>query len=397
MNASFLPYGRQHIDDEDVAAVVAVLRSDMLTTGPAVSDFEAALSGHAGGADSVVCANGTAALHMAALAAGLGPGDFAVVPAITFLATANAVRLAGAEVMFADVDPTTGLMMPAHVEAALSRSRSGRVKAVFPVHLAGQTADPAGFVRLADQHGFMLIEDACHALGTRYLDARHVVGSCDHSTMTCFSFHPVKSIAMGEGGAVTTRDPSLAQSLRRLRSHGMVHAKADFENRDMAFGPDGQANPWYYEMPAVGLNYRASDIQCALGTSQLTKLPRFLERRRQLVRKYDELFAVLQPVVRPLSRTDCVPGWHLYVVRIDFDAIGMDRGTFMRKLRQQGIGSQVHYIPVSQQPYYRNRYGNIALPGAEEYYRSCLSLPLYPSMNDDDVSRVVAAISAIVR
>ncbi len=391
----FLPYGRQAIDDDDVAAVARVLQGDWLTTGPTVEAFEQALAEKVDAGFAVACSSGTAALHMAAMALGLGPGDAVIVPTITFLATANMARFVGAEVVFADVDPDTGLMGVEQASDALARVPAGlKAKALAPVHLAGQCADPIGLRALADEHGLSVIEDACHALGTTYGNGTPV-GAAAHADLATFSFHPVKTIAMGEGGAVTGNDPVLGARLRKLRSHGMTRDAADMANAGEALDADGTVNPWYYEMPDLGFNYRASDIQCALGLSQLAKLDGFVERRRALVERYDRLLAPLAPRVRPLGRVPGNrPGWHLYVALVDFEAVGLDRAGLMNALRARGIGSQVHYIPVHWQPYYRDRYGDIDLPGAAAYYRRCLSLPLYPTMADQDVDRVVAALAA---
>lgn len=400
--APFLPYGRQTIDDDDIAAVTQVLRGDWLTGGPAVSAFERALADHVQAPAAVVCSTGTSALHLAYGAVGVGEGDCVVVPAITFLATANAARYLGAEVVFADVDPDTGLMMPAHAEAALLAAQAAgkRVKLLAPVHLSGQTGDPVGMAEVASRYGAVVVEDACHALGTSYRDAEgvsHLVGAGAHAALTCFSFHPVKTIAMGEGGAVTSTSPEMDQSLRILRSHGMTRDPALFQRRDLAFAADGQANPWYYEMIAEGNNYRATDIQCALGTSQLQKLDSFVAHRRHLVDLYQDLLADV-PGVRPLGRVSgSTPAWHLAVALIDFDGLGTDRATVMRALAAQGIGSQVHYMPVPWHPYWQERaVAGPAIPGAETYYRQCLSLPLYPALQDADVVRVVASLKSVL-
>jgi dTDP-4-amino-4,6-dideoxygalactose transaminase len=244
-----------------------------------------------------------------------------------------------------------------------------------------------------------VVEDAAHAVGTTYGgNAQAQVGDCRYSRMAVFSFHPVKTIAMGEGGAVTTNDSALRERLTRLRSHGMVRDPATFENRDLAFDADGHANPWYYEMPEPGYHYRATDIQCALGLSQLHKLDRFAERRRHLMARYRDLLAPLAPLVRLApAPTDCVPAWHLCTLLIDFAAVGTSRAQVMAALRARGIGSQVHYIPVHLQPYYRRRYGELRLPGAESYYARCLSVPLFPGMADGDVDRVVDALATALR
>lgn len=393
--SDFLPYGRQCIGDDDIAAVATVLRGDYLTTGPAVQEFETALAARTGAAHAVSCANGTAALHMAALALDIGPGDGVVVPTLTFLATANAVRLAGGEVVFADVDPATGLMNAGHLEDALARMGSLRPRAVFPVHLNGQCVDMAAVSELARRHDLAIVEDACHALGST--QNGQPTGACAFSDMAVFSFHPVKTVAMGEGGAVTCRDPALAARLRSLRGHGMTREPSAFLDQAQAFDADGEANPWYYEMHEVGLNYRASDIACALGSSQLAKLDRFLATRAKLVAAYDAMLAPLAPLVRPVGRARWSdPAWHIYVVHIDFAALGKSRKAVAQALRAQGIGTQVHYLPVSRQPYYRSRYGKADLPGADAYYDACLTLPLFVGMTEDDVTRVAAALKALL-
>jgi len=392
-----LPYGRQQIDDEDIEAVIHTLRSPWLTTGPAVNAFERALAEQTTAADAVACANGTAGLHLAVLALGLGPGDVAIVPSITFVATANVVRHVGAEVAFADVDPETGLMSPAHVEEATNRLTDQKVRLVAPVHLGGQCEDSGALAALADKHGFAIIEDAAHAIGTTYSPKETPIGGCQHSDMAVFSFHPVKTITMGEGGAVTTNSPQFAERLRLLRNHGLSRDANQFVQEELAFAADGSPNPWHYEMSEIGFNYRASDIHCALGLSQLKKLSTFVERRCLLVERYEQNLAALAPRVLPAPRVpSCRPAWHLFRVRIDFDQIERDRKEVMRALQERGVGSQVHYIPVHHHPYYRERYGNVSLPGADNYFAQTLSLPLFPEMEERDVDHVVEALSEVV-
>ncbi len=396
-SARFLPYGRQTVEAEDVAAVVEVLESDHLTTGPAVARFERAFAEAVGAPYAVACSSGTAALHLALLA--LDPPEDAVciVPALTFAATANAVRLCGRRVVFADVDPETALLGPAQLEAALARAR-GPVAAVLPVHYAGQPAPMAEIAEMVRDRGIRIVEDACHALGTRFRDrlGAATVGDGSRADLSCFSFHPVKTIACGEGGMVTTADPLLAERLRRLRSHGIERDPARFAERAAAFDAQGEPNPWYYELRELGLNYRLSDIHAALGASQLRKLDAFLAARRRLVATYDRLLAPLAPEIRPLGRVaGAEPGWHLYVVRIDFPALGIDRATVMRRLRERGIGSQVHYIPLHLQPLYRSRNPDPRLPGAERFYARCLSLPLFVGMTEQEVERVVEALREV--
>lgn len=403
MDAPFLPYGRQSIDEDDVAAVAAVLRGDWLTQGPAVEAFERALAERVGAAHAVACANGTAALHLAFLTLDLAPGEAVVVPAVTFLATASTVRHAGGEVAFADVDPDTGLMTAETAAAALARAEAAgwRVRALAPVHYAGQTADLDALGRLAAERGLAVVEDACHAIGSVDIGsaderggAVQPVGNGAAGRMAAFSFHPVKTIAAGEGGAVTVDDGALARRLKRLRNHGMVREPEDFTDREAGFAAAGTPNPWYYEMPEPAFNYRLTDLQAALALSQLGKLDRFAERRRHLVGLYGRALAPLAPLVRPLAHVPwCRPAWHLMVALIDFAAAGRERAAVMADLRARGIGSQVHYIPVHRQPFWVCRYGRLSLPGADAFYDRALSLPLFPAMADGDVGRVAAALA----
>lgn len=383
MTTGFLPYGRQTIEEDDIAAVARALRADFLTTGPTVDAFEAAFAETVGARHAVACANGTAALHLAMLALGVGPGDVCIAPSITFLATANCAAYVGADVVFADVDPLSGLMTPDTLAEALARAGGRRVRAVLPVHLRGEVCDLPGLETLAREAGAVLVEDSPHALGStrRFGDRVDRVGDCARSAMATFSFHPVKTIATGEGGMVTTNDAGLAERLRRLRSHGMVR-------------PQG-ADPWIYEMPEPGFNYRLPDILCALGLSQLAKLDRFVARRRALAQAYEAALAPLAPLVRPAAGAEgSDPALHLMTVLIDFAAAGTSRRQVVEALAARGVGSQVHYIPVHTQPWWRARQGELSLPGAQAWYERCLSLPLYPAMTDDDVNRVAEALGA---
>jgi UDP-4-amino-4,6-dideoxy-N-acetyl-beta-L-altrosamine transaminase len=385
MSEPLLRYGRQTIEDDDIAAVAEALRGDFLTTGPAVAAFETAFAEAVGARHAVACANGTAALHLAMLALEVKPGEVVVAPSITFLATANCARYVGAEVVFADVDPDTGLMTADTLAEALTRLDGRRLRAVLPVHLRGDVADLPGLAALAGGAGAVLVEDAPHALGSTatFGNVAERVGDARHSAMATFSFHPVKTIATGEGGMVTTNDAGLAERLRVMRSHGMVR-------------PEG-SDPWWYEMPEPGFNYRLPDILCALGLSQLGKLPRFAARRRTLAARYQTALAPLAPLVRAAARPDWSdPVLHLMVALIDFAAAGKTRREVVDALRARGVGSQVHYIPVHRQPYYASRYGALDLPGAEAWYARCLSLPLYPGMADEDVDRVVAALAEVL-
>ena len=385
MSEPLLPYGRQTIEDDDIAAVAEALRGDFLTTGPTVAAFETAFAETVGARHAVACANGTAALHLAMLALDVRPGEVVVAPSITFLATANCARYVGAEVVFADVDPDSGLMTRETLAEALTRVGDRRLRAVLPVHLRGDVADLPGLSALAAGAGAVLVEDAPHALGSTatFGNVAERVGDARHSAMATFSFHPVKTIATGEGGMVTTNDGALAERLRIMRSHGMVR-------------PQG-ADPWWYEMPEPGFNYRLPDILCALGLSQLAKLPRFMARRRALAARYRTALAPLAPLVKAAVRPDWSdPVLHLMVAVIDFEAAGKSRRQVVEELKARGVGTQVHYIPVHRQPYYVQRYGSLDLPGAEAWYARCLSLPLYPGMADADVDKVVAALAQVL-
>ena len=397
----FLPYGRQLIEDDDIDAVVQALRGDLLTTGPAVTRFEQELARLTGARDAIACSNGTSALYIAARALGLKQGDTVIVPAITFVATASAPHLAGAEIVFSDVDPETGLMRACDLEEALTRCPNGRAAAVFPVHYAGQSCDMPAIAKVARRHNMAIVEDAAHALGTAWIDdagAVLPVGANAHCDVTTFSFHPVKTIAMGEGGAVTANDSSVIAQLRRARNHGLVREAGDFVRSDAAFDSAGAAHPWYYELEAPGFNFRISDINCALGLSQLAKLDRFVAYRRKLVAAYDEWLSPLAPLVTPIRRDPrSSTGWHIYPLRIDFAKADVSRSDVMRTFAAEGVGTQVHYIPVHRQPYYAARYGVAHLPGADSYYASTLSLPLHMHMDERDAARIVERLRKFLK
>ncbi len=385
MSGSFLPYGRQTIEDDDIAAVAEALRGDFLTTGPTVEAFETAFARKVGASHAVAVSNGTATLHLAMMALKVGEGDVCIAPSVTFLATANCARYVGAEVVFADVDPNSGLMTPETLAEALKRAAGRKVKAVLPVHLRGDVCDLQALKALADAAGAVLVEDAPHALGSigTFDGVAHPVGDGAYSSFASFSFHPVKTLATGEGGMLTTNDAALAERARLLRSHGMVR-------------PAG-GDPWWYEMPELGFNYRIPDVLCALGLSQLNKLDRFVARRRELT----ALYARLLPERAPKARLATSPAHsnaalHLLTVLIDFEDLGLTRRAVVEALKARGVGTQVHYIPVHRQPYYVNRQGLADLPGADAWYARCLTLPLYPAMTDDDVERVVDALAEVL-
>jgi len=385
MSGSFLPYGRQTIEDDDIAAVAEALRGDFLTTGPTVEAFETAFAKKVGAAHAIAVSNGTATLHLAMMALKIGEGDVCIAPSVTFLATANCARYVGAEVVFADVDPDSGLMTPETLAQALERAAGRRVKAILPVHLRGDVCDLPALKTLADAAGAVLVEDAPHALGSiaTFEDVAHPVGDGAYSSFASFSFHPVKTLATGEGGMLTTNDATLAARARLLRSHGMVR-------------PAG-GDPWWYEMPELGFNYRIPDVLCALGLSQLNKLDRFVARRRALT----ALYARLLPARAPKAKLATSPAYsdaalHLLTVLIDFEGLGLTRRAVVEALKAKSVGTQVHYIPVHRQPYYVNRQGLADLPGADAWYRRCLTLPLFPAMTDGDVERVVDALAEVL-
>ncbi len=387
-----LPYGRQLIEDDDVAAVVEALRGELLVQGARAEAFERALAAKVGSAQAVTCSSGTAALHLALAALDVGPGEACVVPAVTFLSTATAALLCGAQVVFADVDPATGLMTAETLAEALDRAGPA-AKVALPVHLGGRMCDMSALAHVAEARGVTLIEDACHALGS----AREGVGRAGGSRFSAasvFSFHPVKTIACGEGGAATTNDPALADRMRRLRNHGVTRDPALMVDAELSLDGAGAANPWSYEQTELGFNYRMTEMEAALGLSQLGKLDRFQARRLSLARAYDALLAPLSPLVRPVSaEADETPCPHLYSVAIDFPRLGVSRATLMRDLAARGVGTQVHYIPVYRQPAFVARYGPQRLEGAEAYYAANLALPLFPAMDEADVQRVALELA----
>jgi dTDP-4-amino-4,6-dideoxygalactose transaminase len=384
------PYGRQHVDDADIAAVVLALRGELLTCGPAVPAFEAALGRVLGvGGDQVTaCSSGTAALHLAYAALGLGAGDEIISSAITFSATASAAYQVGATVRFADVDPRTGNLDVASVAALIGP----RTRAITAVHLAGQPVDVGELRGLARDRGLFFVEDACHALGATYRGA--VVGGADCDA-AIHSFHPVKHVTTGEGGAVVLRDPAHHRRAQRLRHHGI--------ERDPARLSIPSPGPWYHEVVEQGFNYRLADVSCALGTSQLARLPASLARRRAVADRYRQALAARWgeegPVGAPVRLHDRVSAYHLFAVAIDFDGLAIARGPLMTALAARGVGTQVHYIPLPLHPFHRDRAGAHAAwprPGADRYYQRTLSLPMYPQLTDADVDDIVATLAEVI-
>ncbi len=399
-----ITYGGQLIDQGDIDSVVQVLKSANLTQGPKVAEFENNLGKIVGCRHVVAVNSGTSALHIACLACGVGPGDEVITSPITFVASANCAVYCGARPVFGDIDPGTRNIQASEIEKRIN----SRTKAVIPVHFAGQSCDMAAIediVRRAEKkygHRIFIIEDGCHALGSLYRENQF--GSCCNSDMAVTSFHPVKHITTGEGGAVFTNNEKLGRLLLRLRSHGITSDYKDFVFEKDAFRnhpQDGRRilNPWYYEQQALGFNYRINDIQCALGNSQLNKLDAFRKARRFIVDRYNEAFENIETIRIPFERSDCKSNFHLYVLCIDFERIKIDRATFMNTLRNRGVQTQVHYIPVHTQPYYQHAFGTRwgDFPEAEKYYQCCLSIPLFPGMGEGKVGKVIDEIRSLTR
>lgn len=388
-----IPYGRQHIDERDVTAVVEVLRGGHLTQGPMIDAFEEKIRTYVGAKYAVAMSSGTAALHLAAIAAGVGPGNSLVTSPITFVASSNAALYAGGSALFADVDPATVNMSPDSLRDTLKKHRN--VRAVTPVHFAGLPCDMAAITPEAEKAGAVVIEDAAHALGATYPDGSRV-GNGRYSSMTMFSFHPVKAIAAGEGGMITTNDEKIYRQLLRLRSHGINKLDDPFQVPEQAV-EGGVRNPWYYEMQELGYHYRITDIQCALAIAQFGRLDEFLARRLKLVQAYDAAFAGMAHC-RPAQGSRDRSGHHIYVLRIDFKAAGTTRAKLMGDLKARGIITQVHYIPVPAQPYYRGLGHKLELyPNAAKYYDEALTIPLYFDLTDEQQGQVIAAIKELVK
>ena len=392
-----LPYGRQTITEEDIAAVAAVLRSACLTSGPLVEEFERQFAARVGAKHAVAVCNATAALHLALRVAGIGPGDRVVSSPNTFVASANCAAFVGATPDFADIDPVTGTLDP----AALAANWRDDTRAVVAVDYAGQSADLPAIARVARARGAVVIEDACHAVGGQFHaeGRRWNIGGNPWADLAVFSFHPVKTMTTGEGGMLVTDRADWAALARRLRSHGIERDPAKFLSSDFC-PPSSEPGPWLYEMQDLGYNYRLTDLQCALGLSQLSRLDTALARRREIVAAYNAAFTGLDWLQVPGLRQPAdaaTTSWHLYAVQLDFAALGRTRAEVMAALRADGVGSQVHYIPVHLQPWYRKTfgYGPGHCPVAESCYTRSLSLPLFPAMTDADVALVIAAVTSL--
>jgi UDP-4-amino-4,6-dideoxy-N-acetyl-beta-L-altrosamine transaminase len=384
-----IPYGRQHVTEEDIAAVTAVLRSDYLTQGPAVPAFEQAVAAHCGVPHAVAVANATAALHIACLALDVGPGDLVWTTPVSFVASANCALYCGADVDFVDIDARTyNLDVQALAHKLAQAAASGRLpKVVVPVHLCGQPCDMAAIAALAQQYGFKIIEDASHAIGGTYRG--EPIGNCRYSDITVFSFHPVKIITTGEGGMALTRDAELARRLHLLRSHGVT--------RDQEQMTQASEGPWYYEQVTLGFNYRMTDMQAALGLSQMAQLTDFVRQRHVLARRYDQLLADL-PLQLPWQHPDSYSGLHLYVIRLQLQQLQRSHREIFELLRADGILVNLHYMPIYRQPYYR-QFGHVpaSFPQAELYYAQAITLPMYPRLSESEQDFVCSRLREHLR
>jgi len=378
-----IPYGRQSIDQSDIDAVVKTLKSDYLTQGPAVNEFEKDLSDYCGAKYCLAVANGTAALHLAVAALELEKGSQGITSPITFAASSNAMVYNELRPVFADINDKTY-----NIDIDFLKSKvSEKTSLIIPVHFTGQPCRMVEIKDLADQNNIRIIEDAAHAIGSQYEDGSYV-GNCKYSDMTIFSFHPVKTITTGEGGAITTNSKELYEKLLLLRSHGIT------KDTDLLSKNPG---PWYYEMQSLGFNYRLTDLQAALGSSQLKRLNKYKERRREIIKIYNNAFQSLDYIITPFEKDKVSSCFHLYVILIDYNLLNLTRKEVMNLLKEKGVLTQVHYIPVHLQPFYKDNYGYKTgdYPAAEHYYEKCLSIPLFPAMTNNNVETVIAAIKSL--
>lgn len=381
-----LPYGRQSIDEKDRKAVYQALKSDWITQGPTVLKFEKKLADFCGAKYAVAVSSGTAALHLAAMAVNIKKGTEAITSPITFLSTSNAAIYCGAKPVFADIDSQTGNIDPQDILKKINK----KTKAIIPVHLGGRPCEMEEINQIARKNKLAVIEDAAHALGTQYRIGRQwfKVGSCSHSDMTCFSFHPCKLMTTGEGGAITTNNKKIYQRLLGLRTHGVYKDAKALKN-----------GPWYYEMRELGYNFRLCDVQCALGIEQLRKINRFIQQRRNIAAEYNRVFSGNENFTLISESVEQKSAYHLYILLVDFKKLKTSRIKMMKQFRNKGIITQVHYIPVYRQPYYRKTFGNQIgkFPGSEKYYQQCLTIPIYPSMTTSDINRVIHAVNGVIR
>lgn len=379
--SKYIPYGMQWIEEDDIEAVVKVLRGDYLTTGPKIREFEEELANYTGAKYAVAVSNGTAALHAACFAAGIKAGDEVITTPVTFAASANCALYIGAKPVFADIDPKTYNIDPEDIK----RKITDRTKAIIPVHFTGQPCDMDKILKIAKEYKLTVIEDGAHALGAQYKGQR--VGSI--GDMTTFSFHPVKHITTGEGGAITTDSESMYKKLLLFRTHGITRDSSDLLKDE---------GPWYYEQQYLGFNYRITDIQAALGLSQLGKAERFLKLRREYVKQYNEAFSDLDDLITPFQLEGVNSSWHLYIIKLKLEHLDCDRKQIFLELKSKNIGVNVHYIPVYYHPYYRQLgYKKGLCPCAEELYDKMITLPLFPKMNKEDVEYVISKVKEVLK
>lgn len=380
MRKNYLPYGKQWLDDEDIQSVLDVLKGDFLTTGPAVSAFENSVADYVGAKYAIAFSNGTAALHGATFAAGIGKGDEVITTPLTFAASANCVRYVDGNIIFADIEETTYNIDPIQIEGLITKN----TKAIIPVHFTGQPANLDAIHEIAKKHNLIVIEDAAHALGATYRGKK--IGSI--SDMTMFSFHPVKHVTTGEGGIITTNSTEYYDKLLQFRSHGITR------NRKLLKENHG---PWYYEMQFLGYNYRMTDIQAALGTSQMKKLDAFVDKRKEIARAYNEAFDSIDAVITPKQLNISDSSWHLYILQFKLDQLSVTRKEIYEELQMRNIGVNVHYIPVHTLPYYQELgYQKGSMPKAEALYERIVSLPIFPAMNTQDIQDVIYAVKDVV-
>jgi perosamine synthetase len=388
-----IPYGKHYIDEEDIKAVENVLRHKNLTQGDEVQLFEKAVAKYVGAKYAVAISSWTAGLHIANLAIGIKEGDNVITSPITFVATSNSIIYCGAKPIFSDIDINTVNISPKKLEQTIRQNSN--VKAIIPVHYGGLPSDMKSISLIAKKNNLAIIEDAAHALGAKYPDGS-MVGSCKYSDMTGFSFHPVKSIAAGEGGMITTNNKSLYRKLLRLRSHGINKLDDKIINDQNGF-TNKIKNPWYYEMQEIGFNYRITDFQCALGRSQLKKLPLFLSKRKSLAKFYDKHFKSIKNVSTIHNKFRDYSSHHLYVIKINYEKINVTRALLMKKLRDKGINTQVHYIPVVLHPFYvKLGYSSNLIKNSIKFYTECLSIPIYYELENNDQLRIIKMINEII-
>lgn len=389
----FLPYSRQNIDRSDIKSIVKVLKSDFITQGPNINKFEKEFAKYVGAKYAVCCATGTAALHLACLALGINSKSRVLTSAITFVASANCAEFLGASIVFADIDEETNCMSIIDLEKKLKKQK---IDLVIPVHLAGHSADMKKIYQLKKKYKFKIIEDSCHALGGKYRGYK--IGSCKFSDISTFSFHPVKPITTGEGGMITTNNKKIYEKLKLLRTHGIHKDPNYFTNKELAFDKLSVPNKWYYEMSNLGYNYRLTDIQATLGSSQLAKLEKFTRKRNQIAKNYLKNLKTNNLITLPLTKTNVYHAFHLFTILIDFDKIKKTRNQVIEELASFNIGSQVLYIPVYYQPYYKKKYNYDPedFPNASKYYRKALSIPIFYDLKKTEQNFIIKKIHEII-